>query len=1562
MSEKRFLEVFQRIQLNKKTEEYFSDVMVTGVEYWKNARVLHINIESGHLISKVLLEEAERAIAKLCFEKEDEQLVEIHERYLLSSQYNTENLMHIYWDSLLYDLNKTSSVNAQLIKNSEYTVENNMINFKISAGMLATERLIEIRRFIEDIFLKRFGMAVVVNIQLVSREDKDSDSPLKKINADGTGKISDADENDNKDDSADDYYAAMAENEIEENESRMLGDFDMDANAVYIDSSMIGEMSEGYGNGAASGRRRRNAATQEKKDYKANFEKFRKSKRDDPECFYGKNVEGEVVDIGSISNDYSGEVVIRGQIFSVEEKDIKNGEKYVITAGITDFTDSINFKLFVNAADKAELLDDICKGTFVKVKGRFGFDPYSNECTIQNVNGVKAIPDFRNSRKDEAEEKRVELHLHTNFSDLDAITDVGAAINRAVKWGHKAMAITDHGVVQAFPVANHVKIPDDFKIIYGLEGYFVDDRKGLVTNGHGESLDTEYVVFDIETTGLSFKFCKIIEIGAVRLDREGKEIGRFSEFVNPEVPIPYNIEKLTSINDNMVKDADTIDKVLPRFFEFARDAILVAHNATFDTTFIRTFAERLGMTYDFTSLDTMTLAHVFLPELGRYTLDRLCSFFKVKNQHHHRACDDADVTAKIFLELMKMVRQAGAENVDDLNRIGESSPDTIRKAKSYHGIILVKNETGRVNLYRLVSDAHIKYFNRRPRIPMSEIEKYREGLIIGSACSSGQLYSAILDGASDEELGRLVNFFDYLEIQPVGNNKYLIDNPKEDRINSVEDLRNINRQIIELGEKYDKPVVATGDVHFLDPEDAIYRTIIQEGSVPGGGSDKKKSDAELAEIEKRHREFIAEDGSKLTPVQVEMKKQPPLYFKTTEEMLEEFEYLGSEKAKEVVITNTNMIADMIDKISPVRPDKCPPVIENSDKILREICENRAHEIYGPELPDIVRDRLDRELDSIIGNGYSVMYVIAQKLVWKSNDDGYLVGSRGSVGSSFAATMAGITEVNPLPPHYICPHCYYTEFDSERVNKYADAGTSGCDMPDADCPKCGTRMIKEGHDIPFETFLGFNGDKEPDIDLNFSGEYQPNAHAYIEEIFGKEHAFRAGTIGTLAEKTCIGYALRYCENRNIKLREAELTRLAKGCEGVKRTTGQHPGGMIVSPANEEIYSFTPIQHPANDMTTDTVTTHFEYHSIDHNLLKFDILGHDDPTMIRRLEDLTGIKATTVPLDDKKVMSLFHGTEALGITPEQIGGTRLGCLGIPEFGTDFAMQMVIDADPENFSDLVRIAGLAHGTDVWLGNAQTLIQEGKCKLASAICCRDDIMVYLIRMGIDPKQSFNIMEKVRKGQVAGGKVDPAQWDAWSQDMLSHGVPDWYVWSCSKIKYMFPKAHAVAYVMMAWRVAFYKLYHPLAYYAAFFSIRATAFSYEIMCQGKEHLANILAEYRAKDTNQLSAKDKDLIRDMRLVQEMYERGFEFLPIDIYKADATRFQIIDGKIMPSLASIDGMGEKAAAQLAEVSKQGEFLSREEIRNRAKVSGTVVEKMFELGILGDMPETSQLKFDFI
>ncbi len=999
---------------------------------------------------------------------------------------------------------------------------------------------------------------------------------------------------------------------------------------------------------------------------------------------------------------------------------------------------------------------------------------------------------------------------------------------------------------------------------------------------------------------------------------------RFSTFVNPEVPIPFEIEKLTSINDSMVIDAETIETVLPKFLAFVGDAVLVAHNAGFDVGFIKENASRQNISADFTYVDTVAIARTLLTGQAKYTLDAVAKTLKISLENHHRAVDDAECTAEIFVRFIEMLKKEQINTLAQLNDMGKASVDAVRKLHSYHIIILAKNQTGRINLYRLISQSHLKYFYKRPLIPKSLIEKYREGLIIGSACEAGELFRALLDGQGEEQIARIVSFYDYLEIQPIGNNKFMISSERHRDINSEDDLIALNKRVVKLGEQFHKPVVATCDVHFLDPEDEVYRRIIMTG--------KGFKDAD---------------------------DQAPLYLRTTEEMLDEFAYyLGSEKAEEIVITNTNRIADMCDRIAPVRPDKCPPVIENSDQQLTDICYRKAHEMYGDELPDIVEARLKRELNSIISNGFAVMYIIAQKLVWKSVEDGYLVGSRGSVGSSFVATMAGITEVNPLSPHYYCKNRHYSDFYSDDVKKFA--GMAGCDMPDKNCPVCGEKLVKDGFDIPFETFLGFKGNKEPDIDLNFSGEYQSKAHKYTEVIFGYGQTFRAGTIGTLADKTAFGYVKNYYEERGKHKRTSEINRIVEGCVGVRRTTGQHPGGIVVLPVGEEIDSFTPVQHPANDMTTDTVTTHFDYHSIDHNLLKLDILGHDDPTMIRMLQDLTGIDPTEIPLDDKEVMSLFQNTSALGITPDDIGGCRLGCLGIPEFGTDFAMQMVIDAQPKYFSDLVRISGLSHGTDVWLGNAQTLIQEGKATISTAICTRDDIMTYLIGMGLDSEESFKIMEAVRKGTVAKGKC--GNWAEWKKDMLEHNVPDWYVWSCEKIQYMFPKAHAAAYVMMGWRIAYCKINYPLAYYCAFFSIRASAFSYETMCLGREHLERVMADYKRR-SDSLSNKEQDAVKDMRIVQEMYARGFEFEPIDIFRAHSRNFQIVNGKVMPSLNSIEGLGEKAADAIMEAAKDGPFLSKDDFRSRTKVSKTVIDLMADLGLLGDIPESNQISlFDLV
>ena len=1509
---KLFFEVFPELNMDKEMSSLFEDTMIEKVVMKQAERRLIISLLSKHLISRPKIVQVEDIICGHLFRGRGYKVI-IDDHYELSSQYNTRTLTEVYKDSILYDVEKISHVGYRLLKRAEWYYANDIITLAMEDSKLSKSHSIGIKKYLEETYKKRFGMDIKVGFDY-TESDKEM---LRRANE------------------------QKMKLEIEAILSNVHEDADLTLDGKSVDKKKL------VGEGKKDAPAEKKAPAQDEKSKETFAARRKKYTSNDPDVFYGRDCEGELVKISTLV-DGIGEVCIHGQLIKMEEKVLRNG-KTLFICNITDFEDTIAFKIFASEDDVPVYKDELKEGSFYRLKGVPLYDTFSKELNIASVRGIKHIPDFRVPRVDTSLEKRVELHMHTVMSEMDSVVDIEKIVKRANDWGHPAIAITDHGVAQAFPIAAHAKgMKDGFKLIFGCEGYFVDDLKNLVINSKGQDLNTEYIVFDIETTGLSQKKNKIIEIGAVKV-KDGEEIDRFSEFINPEEPIPYSIEQLTSITDEMVMHAPTVDVILPKFLEFCGDDIVVAHNAAFDTGFIKKNAKDLGMKFDNTIMDTMTLSHVLLPELGKFTLDRVCKALNVKNEHHHRAVDDANATAKIFVKLYEMLVERGVKTVEDVNELGSASDDTIKKGRTYHGIILAKNEIGRVNLYRLISEAHVRYFNRRPRMPMSMINKYREGLILGSACEAGELFRAVVDDAPDEEIARLVNFFDYLEIQPIGNNEFMTR--KKENPCTIEDLQNYNKRIVELGRLFNKPVVATCDVHFLDPEDSIYRAIIMKS--------KGFEDAV---------------------------NQPPLYFRTTEEMLAEFEYLGSEKAREVVITNTNLIADMVEYMDPVRPDKAPPIIENSDETLTNICYEKAHKIYGPDLPEVVVERLERELHSIISNGFAVMYIIAQKLVWDSNDHGYLVGSRGSVGSSFVATMAGITEVNPLSAHYICPECHFVDFDSELVKSYS--GMSGCDMPDRDCPRCGHPLIKEGHDIPFETFLGFKGDKEPDIDLNFSGEYQSCAHAYTEVLFGKGKAFRAGTVTTVADKTAYGYVYNYFkdlakdearaeatamgdltqkeiekyvdEKAIVTKRSCEMERLAIGCTGVKRSTGQHPGGMIVLPRHEEIYSFTPIQKPANDMTTDVVTSHFEYHSIDHNLLKLDILGHDDPTMIRRLEDLTGLDATTIRLDDPDVMALFHGTESLHITPEDINGIPLGSLGVPEFGTDFAMQMLIDANPQNFSDLVRIAGLAHGTDVWLGNAQELIKSGQCTISTAICCRDDIMVYLIHMGLESGTAFQIMENVRKGNVAKGKC--AKWEEWKEDMKAHGVPDWYIWSCQKIKYMFPKAHAAAYVMMAWRIAYFKVNYPLQYYAAFFSIRASAFSYEMMCFGKEQVLYHINMIQSIDKNKRTAKDEDKLKDLKLVLEMYARGFEFMPIDIYVADDIRFQVIDGKIMPSLASIEGMGEKAAKQLKDAAGKGKFISKEDLQAHSKIGKSAIDKLSELGILDGMPDTNQLTFDFV
>jgi DNA polymerase-3 subunit alpha (Gram-positive type) len=1499
---KAFREAFPTLKLEEELEGLLDTTEVTKISANHEHTHIRIYLRAKRLIFKKNIWKLEKAITEQIFQNRAIQ-VKIIESYELSEQYTPKSLIEVYKDSILDELNAYSVLEYNLLRTAdmEFPEEDRLI-LTMDETIIAKTRTDEIIEFLEKVICERCGM----NLKIFPQYRKPQESKYRKnseeqIRQEVAGIVA--------------RTKLVMEGKSQETEEK---------EKTVETEEKTKTIAKTAGNRADTSKNGTNYAKPKQKfekrgEFRRKFESDNGKKSMNPDVIYGRDFEEESMEIEKIDGPI-GEVVIRGKILSVDTREIRN-EKTIIIFSVTDFTDTIVLKIFARNDDVPELLKEISGGKFVRVKGVATIDKFDSELTIGSIVGIKKCADFTTVRMDTSVEKRIELHCHTKMSDMDGVSDVKDIVKRAMKWGHKAIAITDHGDVQAFPDANHTVPSDsDFKVIYGVEAYLVDDLKGMVTDSQNQDLDADYVVFDLETTGFSPETNRIIEIGAVKV-QNGKIVDKFSTFVNPQVPIPFRIEQLTSINDSMVIDAPVIADILPEFMKFCEGCVMVAHNADFDMSFIKKNCQRLDIPCKPTIVDTVALARVLLPNLNRFKLDTVAKALGVSLENHHRAVDDAGCTAEIFVKFIEMLRERGMSTLDEVNAMGTSSVQNVQKMPTYHAIILATCDQGRTNLYKLISLAHIKYYHRRPRIPKSEFIRYRDGLLIGSACEAGELYRAILNGRPEEEISRLVNFYDYLEIQPLGNNAFLVRD-EDSPVASNDDLIEINKKIVRLGEQFHKPVVATCDVHFLDPEDEIYRRIIMAGQ-----------------------------GFK------DADEQAPLFLRTTEEMLKEFAYLGSEKAEEVVITNTNRIADMCEKISPVRPDKCPPVIENSDQMLRDICYNKAHKMYGDPLPEIVQERLDRELNSIISNGYAVMYIIAQKLVWKSNEDGYLVGSRGSVGSSFVATMSGITEVNPLHAHYLCKHCQYSDFDSDLVKSFS--GRSGCDMPDKLCPRCGKPLSKEGFDIPFETFLGFKGNKEPDIDLNFSGEYQSKAHKYTEVIFGEGQTFKAGTIGTLADKTAFGYVKNYYEERGVHKRNCEIDRIVLGCVGVRRTTGQHPGGIVVLPMGEQIYTFTPVQHPANDMTVDITTTHFDYHSIDHNLLKLDILGHDDPTMIRMLQDLTGVDPTQIPLDDKAVMSLFQDTSALGITPDDLVNCQLGALGIPEFGTDFAMGMLIDTQPKEFSDLVRIAGLSHGTDVWLGNAQTLIQEKKATISTAICTRDDIMIYLIGMGLDSEESFKIMENVRKGIVAKGKCD--KWPEWKQDMIDHNVPDWYIWSCEKIKYMFPKAHAAAYVMMAWRIAYCKVFYPLAYYAAYFSIRATTFSYELMCQGKEKLEGYMHEYE-KRKDELSKKEQDTYKDMRLVQEMYARGFEFLPLDIYKSEPHHFQIVDGKLLPALNTIDGLGDNAAVAIAEAAKDGIFLSKDDFRERTKVSKTTIELMSDLGLFGDMPESNQLSlFDF-
>lgn len=1211
----------------------------------------------------------------------------------------------------------------------------------------------------------------------------------------------------------------------------------------------------------------------------------------------GKSFFDPPMKISEIAED-SGRVTIEGTIFAVDTKALNNG-KTIIIFNITDHTNSITAKLFVkDESSKEKLLAGITEGRFVRIKGDVQLDPFIKELVIYPNNIVESE---KKKRVDTAPEKRVELHAHTGMSAMDGFSSAAQLIKRAKEWGHKAIAITDHGVVQAFPEAYETSKKTGVKVIYGVEGYFVNDGVPIVYNARSVGFDEEFVVFDIETTGLSANTDRITEIGAVKI-KNGSIVEIFSELINPEISIPDNITKLTGITDDMVRDKETIREVLPRFLSFAGEVPLVAHNALFDWGFIRIKAEEMGLKVNNPVIDTLQLSRNLLTELKKHKLNIICDHLNIKLENHHRASDDATATAHVFLKFVEMLKERDINNVDAINNIA-SQAKNLKSAESFHIIILVKNMVGLKNLYKLISISHLEYFYKKPRIPKSLLMQYREGLIIGSACEAGEIYRSILNNADDSLIVEQAKFYDYLEIQPNGNNEFLV---RTGRVNGVEGLNEINRKIVKLGERLGKPVAATGDIHFLEPEDEIYRRIIMGGQ---GFSDADE--------------------------------QAPLYFKTTDEMLEEFSYLGKEKAYEVVITNPNKIIEQIEDIKPIPDETFPPKIEGSEEQIREMTMKKAHSIYGDELPEIIVKRLEKELNSIINNGYAVMYLIAQKLVTKSLSDGYLVGSRGSVGSSFVATMCDITEVNPLPPHYICPNCKKSEFILD-----GSIG-SGADMPDKDCPNCGTRYIKDGHDIPFEMFLGFDGDKEPDIDLNFAGEYQPKVHKYTEELFGKGYVFRAGTIGTIAEKTAYGFIKKYYDEKNIKLNSAEANRLVKGCTGIKRTTGQHPGGVMIVPDYKEIYDFTPIQRPADDTSSSIITTHFDYHSISGRILKLDILGHDVPTIIRMLEDMTGFGVNKIPLDDPKTMSLFTSTEALNVNLDEID-CKVGSLGIPEFGTKFVRQMLMDTQPKTFAELVRISGLSHGTDVWLNNAQDLIKNGTTNLNGVISTRDDIMLFLIYKGVKPKMAFKTAESVRKGKGLTEEMEQA--------MREQNVPDWYITSCKTVKYLFPKAHATAYVMMSFRIAYYKVYYPEAFYATYYTVKIDDFDADLIVKGKEAVKAKWIEIDKKGNN-ATTKEKNLATLLESVYEMYLRGIKVLPVDLYRSSANKFTLTPEGILPPLNALQGLGINAAISIVNAREESQFLSVDDLRERAKVSKTVIEILKGHGCLEGIPENNQL-----
>ncbi len=1450
-SARKFNDVFSKLSVSKNISNVLANAEVEKIKINKSTCKMEVFLRNNEIINDNYLKDFEIQLKKQIPVLND---VQVNLFYKISET-NPEKIISMYWNNILNTVLLESPICHKILSNSKWVVSKNILTVFLKKNSL----FLFSKKGIRNIIQSKLDRQLNLGLRLVFENESIDDKSVTKYE----------------------------QNFIEKQNEMIL--------------HALKESGEVSPNKPDTLQKPEKTIQKQKSSSSKDFVDF-KGKKGRRKTKVNNDLSGKILSLSENLQE-DNEILVEGHIIDFEVRETKSGNN-LVTFDMTDKTNSITIKFFTAKEEWEEFKHLIKKGNLVIVKGKVQYDEFSKELNIMawEIGESKQI---LAERMDDSAQKRVELHLHTQMSSMDGINSVKDYIKRAAKWGHKAIAITDHGVVQAFPEAMEAAKGTGVKIIYGVEAYLVDDLGAVVQCPRGQTVSDKFVIFDLETTGLSKDNDKIIEIGAVKVEN-GLITDTFSTFVNPKISISSNITKLTSIDNSMVKDAPTIDEVLPNFLKFAGESVLVAHNANFDVGFITTAGKTIGLEINNTVVDTLELSRTLFPELNKHKLNIVAEYLGISLENHHRAVDDAQATAEIFIKCIDILKQKNINTLEEINILASETIDK-KKLKSYHSIILAKNYSGLKNLYELVSKAHIQYFFKRPRIPKSEYLKLKEGLIIGTACEAGEFYKAVRDDKPDDYIRQLSEFYDYFEIQPVANNMYMVRNGQ---LSSAQQLVNINKKIVSLGEKYNKPVIATCDVHFMEPEDEIFRRIIMFG-----------------------------EGFK------DADNQAPLYYRTTEEMLKEFEYLGKEKANEVVITNTNLIADMIDELKPIPDETFPPFIEGAEEELVEITTMKAKELYGENLPKIVEDRLEKELNSIIKNGFAVLYIIAQKLVWKSMEDGYLVGSRGSVGSSFVATMAGITEVNPLPPHYYCPNCKFTDFDSEIVREFA--GASGCDMPDRKCPNCRTNLGKEGHDIPFETFLGFDGDKEPDIDLNFSGEYQAKAHAYTEELFGSGNVFKAGTIGTLADKTAYGYVKKYFDEKNASLRNAEINRLKIGCTGIKRTTGQHPGGLMVLPNGHSIYEFCPIQRPANDTKSNVTTTHFDYHSISGRLLKLDLLGHDVPTIVRMLHDMTGIDPRTVDLGDKSVMSLFTSPEALGIKAEDIN-CKTGSLGLPEFGTNFVRNMLLDTKPNTFAELVRISGLSHGTDVWLNNAQELVRENIATLKEVIPTRDDIMVYLINKGVERKAAFKIMENVRKGKGLKKEEEDI--------MLEANVPKWYIDSCKKIKYMFPKGHAVAYVMMTVRIGYFKIYHPYSFYAASFSVKSEDFDYELMCKGKEVVLQEIGRINSLGKD-VSTKEKGTLTILELVLEMYERGLKFVELDLYKSDAFKFKVTTDGLLPPLCSVQGLGANVAQNIVEARKDGEFVTIENFRERTKTNKTVIELLKKNNILNGIPETNQL-----